>query len=334
MVNKTFELIIDTKRPMSNREFEVVEGDTGNVIVVDLFDNGEAVDLSECSHVIAVFANSKAVVYQSSNDSEGGVEVCADGITNRIKISLHKESFTVGITECELQVFSSSSVMITTARFNFNSRSAIYGDSAVSSSAQYPLLVELLNRTDTAVRDCEIAKQKADEAAEYAGGFDIRIGSVETVPSNQPVSVTNSGTGNKIVLNFKIPRGEAGAESYCLSSVMTNYGSGNLELALFRNGELCSDTVYVGIKKKAIGSSEWVNDSIVMRNGTAIYPYTNTVAIVATAFSDSGRTKVVASSSATCGAVGGISNIYYGKTAPVADSKYATGDIYFQYGSD
>lgn len=332
MVNKTFDLIIDTKRPMSNREFEVVSGDNGNVIVCNIFDDGEPVDLTGC-RVVAVFAKTNGTSLQDSSLEGNGVNV--DG--NKVSISLNASSFSVGTTECELQIYTEdeeTSILVTTARFNFNCRSAIFGEATAMSTSEYPFLVELLNRTDSAVRDCQTATQSAKEASAYAGGFEISVGTVETVDSSQPVEITNSGTGNKIVLNFKIPRGEAGAESYCLSSVMTNYGNGNLELALFRNGELCTDAVHIGIKKKAIGSSEWVTDSIPMSAGTAVYPYTNTIAIVATAYADDSMRKVLASSSATCGAVGSISNIHSGVNAPVPDARYAPGDIYFQYGAD
>lgn len=335
MVRKTFELIIDTKRPMSNREFEVVSGDNGNVLVCNIFDNGEPVDLTGC-RVVAVFAKTNGTSLQDSSVEGNGVSV--DG--NTVSITLNASSFSVGTTECELQIYTVSEnseepdTLVTTARFNFNARSAIFGESTALSTSEYPFLIDLLNRTSTAVRDCETATQNANEASQFAGGFEFSVGTVETVPSTEPVSVVNSGTGNKIVLDFKIPRGQSGQETYCLSSVMTSYGNGNLELALFRNGEICTDTVYVAIKKKAVGSSDWTSDSITMNNGTAIYPYTNTVAIVATAFSDAGLTRVLASSSATCGAVGSIDNIYSGTSAPVPDAKYSAGDLYFQYGAD
>ena len=60
MVTKIFEIAVDLKRPPSNREFELVEGDTGNVFHITLTDGGEAVDLTGC-RVVAVFAKTGSV---------------------------------------------------------------------------------------------------------------------------------------------------------------------------------------------------------------------------------------------------------------------------------
>ncbi|HWS30538.1 MAG TPA: hypothetical protein VN512_10580 [Clostridia bacterium] len=54
-ISKRFSVALDIKRAVSNRAFEVVEGDNGNIISVTLTDDGEAVDLTGC-RLLAVFS--------------------------------------------------------------------------------------------------------------------------------------------------------------------------------------------------------------------------------------------------------------------------------------
>lgn len=55
VIGKTFKVALDMKQPTAQRnEWEVVEGDNGNVIEITLTDDGSPVDLSNCK-VLAVF---------------------------------------------------------------------------------------------------------------------------------------------------------------------------------------------------------------------------------------------------------------------------------------
>ena len=47
-VTKSFKVTLDIARSISNREFSVVEGDTGNTLSITLNDDGKAVDLTGC----------------------------------------------------------------------------------------------------------------------------------------------------------------------------------------------------------------------------------------------------------------------------------------------
>ena len=57
MQTKDFSITLDMMRTMPFRPFEVVEGDTGNILHVTLLNNGDAMDLSDCTIQIA-FASS------------------------------------------------------------------------------------------------------------------------------------------------------------------------------------------------------------------------------------------------------------------------------------
>ena len=155
MVTKIFEIAVDLKRPPSNREFELVEGDTGNVFHITLTDGGEAVDLTGC-RVVAVFAKTGGTTMQDSGVEGNGITV----VGNNITVELRKESYGVGTTECELQVYSGElqDTLVTTARFNFSARKAFFNDDTAQSTNEYPILVQLIT-------DANEAAQKATEAA-------------------------------------------------------------------------------------------------------------------------------------------------------------------------
>lgn len=155
MVTKIFEIAVDLKRPPSNREFELVEGDTGNVFHITLTDGGEAVDLTGC-RVVAVFAKTGGTTMQDSGVEGNGVTV----VGNNITVELRKESYGVGTTECELQVYSGElqDTLVTTARFNFSARKAFFNEDTAQSTNEYPILVQLIT-------DANEAAQRATEAA-------------------------------------------------------------------------------------------------------------------------------------------------------------------------
>lgn len=58
-VKKEFGVSLDIARSISNREFTVVEGDTGNVLKITLNNDGAPVDLTGC-RVMALFSNPTA----------------------------------------------------------------------------------------------------------------------------------------------------------------------------------------------------------------------------------------------------------------------------------
>ncbi|HOR13319.1 MAG TPA: hypothetical protein PKX46_05285, partial [Clostridia bacterium] len=116
-VKKRFQLALDLKRPAGNRDFEVVEGDSGNVLEITLTDDGAAVDLQGC-RVVAVFSKSNGT---ASQDTEGNGITLMSGRKNTLIIELYPPSFSPGLVECELLVFSGEAqdVLVTSARFNF-----------------------------------------------------------------------------------------------------------------------------------------------------------------------------------------------------------------------
>ena len=159
VVLKYFEIDVDTKKTLAARPFTVVEGDTGNVLVLRVYDGGGAVDLTGCS-AAAVFSHSRGVSEQDSDN--GGLTI--DG--NELTIALLPSSFAPGLVECEVQIFSGGAslaarnTLITCARFNFSCRRAIVNGDSSENVPQFPILSGLISEVETA----EAARQAAETA--------------------------------------------------------------------------------------------------------------------------------------------------------------------------
>jgi len=146
LILKTFSVALDIKRPVSNRDFEVVEGDSGNALEITLTDGGVPIDLTGC-RVLAVFSKSTGTAMQDSAAEGGGITLGGtDG--NVIFISLFTTSFAPGAVECELQVYSgeSQSTLVTSAKFNFKCRRSILNENTIAATNEYPLLTGLISQ--------------------------------------------------------------------------------------------------------------------------------------------------------------------------------------------
>ncbi|MBO4562885.1 MAG: hypothetical protein J5772_04655 [Clostridia bacterium] len=194
---KIFEAAIDLKRPVAIRPFEVVEGDTGNRIVLTLTDDGEAASLAGM-YVNAVFSNSNGISVQETGDGS----VTIDG--NTVTIDLNPASFAPGMVECELQIYSSSDeapeditdcdVLVTSAKFNFSCRRAILNGETLPAAPMFPTLsalVESVTEAETARASAEAARQ-ANETVRQANEA-VRQENEVLRQSNETVRVTQEG---------------------------------------------------------------------------------------------------------------------------------------------
>ena len=180
-VLKQFEIALDISRSISNRAFTVVEGDTGNVLHITLTDDGEPADLSGC-RVLAIFSKSTGTSSQDSGAEGGGVTI-GGAAMNEVTIRLFNTSFAPGMVECELQVYSGSTLttLVTSAKFNFTCRRGILNDETVCSTNEYPLLAELMAQAAEAVetgQDAHAARHAADGPDPVSPGS---IGAAEEV---------------------------------------------------------------------------------------------------------------------------------------------------------
>ena len=170
-IGKTFHVSLDMKAPTAQRdEWEVVEGDNGNVIEITLTDGGEAVDLTG-THVFAVFGlPNGATVEQDSVSEDGGVTISDTPPYNVITIALHTGSFSPGksasgLMKCEIQVYSGTNfeTLVTSAQFTFRCRRAIMNDDTIAATDAYPILVELISQVSGLIRENQSDWEQTDE---------------------------------------------------------------------------------------------------------------------------------------------------------------------------
>ena len=168
MVNKIFNIPLDMKRPSSSyNDLEVVEGDSGNILVITLTDDGEVVDLTGC-RVLAVFSRADGKTVEQDTDGNG-ITVGGDA-HNEITIDLYQDSFRPGSVSCEIQVYSGTDTLVTSARFTFSCRPSIMNDTTIAATDEYPILVKLINDTEQACADAVEAVETANTAAASATG--------------------------------------------------------------------------------------------------------------------------------------------------------------------
>lgn len=168
-VTKSFKVTLDIARSISNREFSVVEGDTGNTLSITLNDDGKAVDLTGC-RVLALFSKSNGeTVCQDSAEQNGDVTIGGQSM-NEISIELFASSVAPGMVESEIQVYSGSDLttLVTSAQFNFKCRRGILNGDTLAATREYPLLTALIKETQAmqARLEAMLSQNEAIAAAE------------------------------------------------------------------------------------------------------------------------------------------------------------------------
>lgn len=236
-VQKRFYVALDIKRPTANRDFEVVEGDNGNILEIELTDDGAQVDLSGC-RVLAIFSKSSGA---SEQDTDGhGVEVDAEQ-TNKLTIDLYTTSVAPGLVECELQVYSGEgyATLATTAKFNFMCRRGIANEDVLPSTEEWPLLVDTLRRceavedaeaervlTEAARTEQEEARRTAEDAREaYADKWRNMSLSVSKLDFTEQPTAAIAEDETRFSVALGIPQGEPGSVTSHVHGNIQNDGS-------------------------------------------------------------------------------------------------------------
>ena len=221
-VNKVFDVDLDIKRPSSHRDFTVVNGDNGNRINVTLMDGDSHVDLTGC-RIIAAFSRADgSTSLQDSGVQNGGITISPDD-ASKVAIELFPASFSPGVVECELQVYSDASLstLVTTARFNFICREAIVNSSTVQASAEYPLLKTLkdgltslkasLDELMESAKAAEEGRQTAENSREalYDKLSKLRATATMLQSGADPTARVTESDGAKVI-ELGIPAGPQG----------------------------------------------------------------------------------------------------------------------------
>ena len=159
MQTKDYSVVLDMMRTLPFRPFEVVEGDTGNVLHVTLLNNGDAMDLTGCK-LCVLFASSSGFAMQ---DETSGITKSAE--SGAFDISLLPTAYGAGNVSADVQVYSGENdkTLITSTRFDFRCRKSLISGEIIRANTAYPPLIE--------------AARAANEAASAALAAAERIGS-------------------------------------------------------------------------------------------------------------------------------------------------------------
>lgn len=170
MIN-TQRFILDIKRPTIPR-LRLVNGDTANVFVITVQDDGAAVTLDADLHkVIAVFTRADGQVY--TQDANTGLSFTTGGV---VTINVRPASFRTGTNKVCLQIYKRESVsattyplLCTTTEAQFPARSQAIPDSgAPNAPSQLPMLEQLISDANTAITGANNAAGAANDAADAA----------------------------------------------------------------------------------------------------------------------------------------------------------------------
>ena len=153
MQYKTFSVRLDMQQALPFHPFEVVEGDTGNVVEITLLNDGEAMLLNDCAIVVA-FTSSMGFAMQ---DETSGVTIGEDA--GVFTLLLDPESYGPGNVSADVQVYSGpgNRVLVTSKRFDFRCKRSLISEEIIRANAAYPPLI-------SATLACEQATQAANEA--------------------------------------------------------------------------------------------------------------------------------------------------------------------------
>ena len=221
-INKVFDVALDIKRPSSHKDFTVINGDTGNRIHIILTDGDDPVNISGCRVIAAFSRPDGSTSLQDSGMQDGGVTISSDH-NNEVDILLFPASFSPGMVECELQIYSDASLstLVTTARFNFSCRKAIVNEDTVQASPEYPLLrsltdelknsadglAQLITETEQAEAARSLAENKREEAAVRLSNLSAEV---IMLSSDAAATATVTDTINGKLISLGIPAGPKG----------------------------------------------------------------------------------------------------------------------------
>jgi len=162
MQTKDYSITLDMLRTLPFRPFEIVEGDTGNILHVTLLNNGDTMDLTS-SKLCIVFASSSGFAMQ---DETSGVE--KTGEPGAFDVALLPTAYGAGNVSADIQVYSGDDgeTLITSTRFDFRCRKSLVSGDIIRANEAYPPLVEA----------ARIANEAAEAALAAAERIDTDIG--------------------------------------------------------------------------------------------------------------------------------------------------------------
>jgi len=162
MQTKDYSITLDMIRTLPFRPFEVVEGDTGNVLHVTLLNDGDPVVLDGCNIQIA-YASSVGFAIQ---DETSGIQKTTS--VGTFDLTLYPTAYGAGNVSADVQIYSGTDGMtlITSTRFDFRCRKSLISGDIIRANTAYPPLVEA----------ARVANEAAASALAAAARIDTDIG--------------------------------------------------------------------------------------------------------------------------------------------------------------
>ena len=216
MQTKDYSIALDMMRTLPFRPFEVVEGDTGNVLHVTLLNNGDPMDLSGSSIQIA-FASSNGFAMQ--DETSGIVKSSSTGMFD---VSLLPSAYGAGNVSADVQIYSGaqSETLITSTRFDFRCRKSLISGDIIRANSAYPPLIEAARVANEAAATALAAAERIDTDI---GELNVQANWLEADETSdafihhKPVSLTDIGEAAA----FHAARHSAGgADALSLASLL------------------------------------------------------------------------------------------------------------------
>jgi len=158
MQTKDYTITLDMMRTLPFRPFEVVEGDTGNLLHVTLLNNGDPMDLSGCKINIA-FASSSGFAMQ--DETSGITKTAGAGCFD---VTLLPTAYGAGNVSADVQIYSGEhdATLVTSARFDFRCRKSLISGDIIRANTAYPPLIEAARVANEAAAFALAAAERID----------------------------------------------------------------------------------------------------------------------------------------------------------------------------
>jgi len=159
---KEFDILLDIKKSVKNEYIEVVQGDYDtNVLNIQLQNGLNNYDLTNTKTEIVFAKPDGTTVIQDENN---GVAV-VNATEGRMTCTLNTNTIAAaGKVVAEVRIMDLEGKLLTTARFDFFVRKAIFGDDTIKSTNEWPLLKKLLEASESEeLRETEESIRQSNE---------------------------------------------------------------------------------------------------------------------------------------------------------------------------
>lgn len=218
MQTKDFSITLDMMRTLPFRPFEVVEGDTGNILHVTLLNNGDPMDLTE-SMINIAFASSSGFAMQ--DETSGIVKTASDGTFD---VTLLPTAYGAGNVSADVQIYSgeNNTTLVTSTRFDFRCRKSLISGDIIRANTAYPPLIEAARVANEAAASALLAAERIDTSIgelNVQADWNEQDNTLDSYIRNKPVIPTVEGNVGAPLIHAA-RHAAAGADAISPSSIL------------------------------------------------------------------------------------------------------------------